>query len=97
MKQIHAYTIDLTKIGGSGDFPCPRCGTAISPDDNTEEAYSILEPKVNSRGLEEVVIRCNTCESQIHLTGFFLLQKLEIDEEKLERKKEDTFCYIAHI
>ena len=74
-KQIHAYTIDLTKIDGSGEFSCPRCGTAISPDDDTKETYSILEPKVDSNGLEELLIRCNTCESKIHLTGFSLLQK----------------------
>jgi hypothetical protein len=57
----------------------------ISPDDQIEEAYSILEPKVNTDSLEELVIRCNRCESQLHLTGFSLLQKLpEIDEEKTE-------------
>jgi len=85
MKQMQAYTVDLTKIDGNGDFPCPRCGTVISPNDCTEEAYSILEPKVDSHGLEELVIRCNRCASQLHLTGFSLLQKLpEIDEEKTE-------------
>ena len=96
MKQMHVYTVDLTKLCGSGDFPCPRCGAAISPEDVTEEAYSILEPKVNSQGLEELVICCNTCGSQIHLTGFSLLQKLEIDKEKLERRKE-AFGYVAHV
>ena len=85
MKQMQVYIVDLTKIDGSGDFLCPRCGTAISPDDCTEEVYSILEPKVDSHGLEELVIRCNRCASQLHLTGFSLLQKLpEIDEEKTE-------------
>jgi len=77
MKQVHVYTIDLTEVGGNGDFSCPRCGTTISPEDVTEKAYCILEPKVSSQGLEELVIRCNTCESQIRLTGFSLLQKLE--------------------
>jgi uncharacterized C2H2 Zn-finger protein len=85
MKQMQVYIVDLTKINGSGDFPCPRCGTVISPDDCTEEAYSILEPKVNNHGLEELVLRCNRCASKLHLTGFSLLQKLpEIDEEKTE-------------
>ncbi len=85
MKQIHVYTLDLAKIKGSGDFSCPRCGTSISPDDCTEKAYSILEAKVNDQGLEELMIRCNKCASQLHLTGFSLLQKLpEIDEEDLE-------------
>ena len=99
MKQTHAYKIDLTKISGSGNFPCPRCGATISPDDNTEEAYSILEPKVNSQGLEELVIRCNKCASHIHLTGFSFLQKMsETAKENLESKKEDeTFCYITHV
>jgi len=26
---------DLTKIDGDGDFPCPRCGIVISPEDFT--------------------------------------------------------------
>ena len=78
MKQAYAYTVDLTKIDGKGDFSCPKCGTVISPDDTTEETYSILEPKMNSHGLEELVICCNNCSSQIHLTGFSLLEKLSI-------------------
>jgi transcription initiation factor IIE alpha subunit len=85
IKQIHMYTLDLTKMEGSGDFSCPRCGTSISPDDCTEEAYSVLEAKVNDQGLEELIIRCNKCASQLHLTGFSLLQKLpDIDGEALE-------------
>jgi predicted RNA-binding Zn-ribbon protein involved in translation (DUF1610 family) len=88
MKQIHVYTLDLTKIDGSGDFSCPSCGTTISPDDNTEEVFSILEPKVDNHGLEELVIRCNKCKSHIHLIGFSVLQKLEIDEKKRESEKK---------
>jgi DNA-directed RNA polymerase subunit RPC12/RpoP len=77
------YKLNLTKMKGSGDFRCPRCGTLISPDDCTEDAYSILETKVNDQSLEELVIRCNKCESQLHLTGFSLLQNLpEIDKEE---------------
>ena len=63
-------------MSGNGDFSCPRCGNSISPDDSTEEAYSILEAKVSDQGLEEILIRCNKCESELHLTGFSLLQKL---------------------
>ncbi len=68
------YTVDLTKINGSGDFVCPRCRNRISPDDTAEKAYSILEPKVSAQGLEELIIQCNKCESFIHLTGFSLLK-----------------------
>jgi predicted RNA-binding Zn-ribbon protein involved in translation (DUF1610 family) len=74
MKQIHVYRLDLTKIDGSGEFSCPQCGNVISPDDDTEKAYSIVETKASKQGLEEVVICCNRCTSQIHLSGFSLLQ-----------------------
>jgi hypothetical protein len=79
MEQTQAYKVDLTKTQGNGDFQCPRCGNLISPDETTEETYCIIEPKVNSHGLEEVVLCCNKCESQIHLTGFSLLEKLSIE------------------
>ncbi len=72
MAQIQAYKVDLTAIEGDGDFPCPRCGSTISPDETTEKTYIILEPKMNNEELEEIVICCKTCRSQIHLTGFSL-------------------------
>jgi hypothetical protein len=74
MRQTHR--VDLTKIDGKGDFSCPQCGIVISPEDSTEEKYSVLEPKVKGNGLEEVVILCNGCGSHIHLTGFSLLQEI---------------------
>lgn len=66
------YTIDLTKIDGDGSFPCPKCGVIISPDDETEEVYVIVNTKVKGDQLEELVIRCNKCRSEIRLTGFLL-------------------------
>jgi len=74
MKQTRR--VDLTKIDGNGDFSCPQCGIVISPEDSTDEKYSVLEPKVKNNGLEEVVILCNSCGSHIHLTGFSLLQEI---------------------
>ena len=79
MEQSQAYKLDLTKIDGNGDFSCPKCGNTVSPDETTEKTYSILEPKVNSHGLEEIVICCNKCKSYIHLTGFSLLEELSIE------------------
>jgi len=76
VKQIQVYVLDLTKIDGEGDFSCPRCGNKISPDDPSEEAYSILEASVSEQGLEELSIRCNQCRSELRLTGFSLLQRL---------------------
>jgi len=42
MEQIRFYAIDLTKIQGSGEFRCPKCGIKISPDDETEDVYTIF-------------------------------------------------------
>jgi phage terminase large subunit GpA-like protein len=96
-KQIQVYMLDLTKIVGKGDFLCPRCGTEISPDDETEENYSILEAKVNNSGLEEVIICCNKCKSEIHLTGFSIMQKLLGEDENKSTQEKDAFCYITHV
>jgi uncharacterized C2H2 Zn-finger protein len=104
MKQIRTYKIDLTKIDEDGDgaFRCPKCGTMISPDDETEEVYSLLEQKINQHDLEELLIRCNRCSSHIHLTGFSLLsilQRLSLIEEREREKeeKEEHRWYVTHI
>ncbi len=75
MKQSSAvYVVDLVKIEGNGDFPCPHCGIKISPEDETETTYAIQEVKMKKDDqLEELVIMCNNCESIIHITGFTLL------------------------
>jgi DNA-directed RNA polymerase subunit RPC12/RpoP len=67
---INVFTVDLTKIGGKGDFKCPKCGKKISPDDRTEAVYTILEIIMNGENLEKIALKCNTCESQILLSGF---------------------------
>ncbi len=76
MKQVQAYILDLTRIPGNGEFTCPKCGVAISPDDETDEVYSILEAKVEKGILTSLVIQCRRCASQIHLEGFSLLQRV---------------------
>ena len=72
MKQPLVYEVDLTKIQGDGDFPCPKCGVIISPEDETEDVYRILETKVRGQALEELVIQCNKCGSRIRLVGFLI-------------------------
>ncbi|MDG6223089.1 MAG: hypothetical protein IAX21_01840 [Candidatus Bathyarchaeota archaeon] len=62
--------LDLTQIDGDGDFACPSCGVTISPEDESEEVYTILDEKVNGEVLEELVIQCNTCSCKIRLIGF---------------------------
>jgi predicted RNA-binding Zn-ribbon protein involved in translation (DUF1610 family) len=69
-KKSAAYTIDLTKIDGDGTFPCPKCGTMISPEDESEEIYKIIDTKVINDELVELLVMCGNCRSTIKLTGF---------------------------
>jgi predicted RNA-binding Zn-ribbon protein involved in translation (DUF1610 family) len=64
------YMLDLTKIDGDGSFPCPKCGTVISPEDETEQVYKIVDTKIINDELVELVIMCSACGSNIKLTGF---------------------------
>jgi predicted RNA-binding Zn-ribbon protein involved in translation (DUF1610 family) len=63
-------TIDLTQINGDGSFPCPKCGTVISPEDESEEVYKIVNTKVINDKLVELTIMCSNCKSNIKLAGF---------------------------
>lgn len=65
-----SYTINLTKIDGDGAFPCPKCGTVISPEDETEKLYKIVDTKIINDELVELVILCGKCGSGIKLNGF---------------------------
>jgi ribosomal protein S27AE len=69
-KKSVSYTIDLTKIEGDGSFPCPKCGTVMSPEDETEEIYKIVHTKVINDELVELIVMCRNCGSNIKLTGF---------------------------
>ncbi len=85
MRRPITYVVDLTKIDGEGYFPCPRCGVIISPEDETETTYIILEVKMmedkkvqeSDQQLKELVIRCNECGGIIHITGFTSLVDYE--------------------
>lgn len=64
------FTVDLTKIEGEGEFPCPKCGTIISPDDETEEVYTVMDAVVGEDDIvETLVIQCKKCSSVITLEG----------------------------
>ena len=76
MQTVRLYTVDLTKVRGKGQFKCPKCGTKISPDDTSERMYTICETVMKGESLDKLVLQCNTCRSQIHLTGFRVLDKI---------------------
>lgn len=69
-QQVAITELDLTKIEGDGDFSCPTCGVIISPEDESEEVYVIIEEKVKDDILEELTIQCNACSCRIRLIGF---------------------------
>ena len=68
--EVSEYKIDLVTIEGDGSFPCPKCGMSISPEDETENNYKILETKVVNEELAELIIACGKCRSTIILSGF---------------------------
>ena len=65
-----AYRINLVNIEGNGSFPCPKCGKTISPEDGTEENYTVMDTEVINEELAELVIACVKCGSTIKITGF---------------------------
>jgi RNase P subunit RPR2 len=69
------FKVDITQVEGEGEFPCPKCGVIISPDDETETVYKILDTRVKGQSLEELVLLCNKCGSKIRLVGFPALEK----------------------
>jgi DNA-directed RNA polymerase subunit RPC12/RpoP len=70
MEKAKSFVISLTKTRRSGEFKCPKCGIKISPDDKSEETYTILETVMNGDYLEKLVLQCNKCGSRIQLIGF---------------------------
>jgi len=69
-KKSGLQTVDLTMVEGDGSFPCPKCGTIISPEDETEEVYKIVDTKMVNDELVELVVSCGTCGTVIKVTGF---------------------------
>jgi hypothetical protein len=70
MQIAQSFSIDLTQISGKGEFRCPKCGVEISPDDKTENTYTILETIMKGIDLDRISLKCNKCDSIIQLTGF---------------------------
>jgi peptide subunit release factor 1 (eRF1) len=74
MEKTKSFVINLSKTKKRGEFECPKCGVEISPDDKSEDAYTILETVMNGDYLEKLILQCNKCGSRIHLIGFNILE-----------------------
>jgi peptide subunit release factor 1 (eRF1) len=70
MERKKPLVVDLSETKRNGQFKCPKCGVKISPDDQSEYTYSILETVMKGDYLEELILHCNRCGSKIHLVGF---------------------------
>jgi len=75
MQEIGVFTVDLTEIKGKGVFRCPKCQVSISPDDQRNTIYTVLEPVMKGNFLDKLIIQCNKCGTHIQLTGFSALSK----------------------
>jgi predicted RNA-binding Zn-ribbon protein involved in translation (DUF1610 family) len=75
-KKSAVYMVDLTKIEGDGAFPCPGCGVTISPDDESDEIYEIVDTVFKENQLAEIILRCRKCGSTIRLVGFLQAPEL---------------------
>jgi len=62
-------TVDLKTIGGDGLFHCPQCRALLSPDDESDEIYRIVESKIADDQLKELLLKCK-CDCMIRLVGF---------------------------
>lgn len=69
-KKCPEYSLNIDSIADDGSFNCPKCGKSISPDDESEENYKILDTQVCNNELSELVISCNECCSIIKLSMF---------------------------
>ena len=73
MEKSLIYTVVFANLQEDGTFLCPNCGVKISPNDETEDVYCILESKLIDNKLEEISILCKNCKSIIKLIGFSLI------------------------
>jgi predicted RNA-binding Zn-ribbon protein involved in translation (DUF1610 family) len=68
-KKPKYFEKDVRRLEGKGEFPCPGCGTTISPEDKKEENYRLIRTRTRRDELASVTIDCN-CGSQIKIKGF---------------------------
>jgi DNA-binding CsgD family transcriptional regulator/DNA-directed RNA polymerase subunit M/transcription elongation factor TFIIS len=79
------YTVDLTKIGGDGEFPCPKCSIIIDPGAKEEEEnYDIVQTTVKGEELVSLVLKCKKCGSLIKLIGFLESDSSEAPEVEID-------------
>jgi len=64
------YTVSFSSLANDGSFICTKCGTKISPEDETNENYEIIDTEIYNGEIAELIITCGKCGSILKLTGF---------------------------
>lgn len=65
------FEVDLVTLENKdGVFACPRCEQLISPDDDSDQTYTILDTIMASGHLSALIIECRDCNAVIRLIGF---------------------------
>ncbi len=90
-QQVKAYKFKVSQTNRDGTFKCPCCTAEISPDDHTEAAYVIKETKLQNNNLEEIIIQCQKCLTNIHLCGFS-----DIYKKPETQTKQNEAVFISH-
>jgi hypothetical protein len=85
MGQLSLFKVNLKAVEGDGAFPCPSCKTMISPDDDSEATYKIVDIATFGDGsLKALTVLCKKCRSTIVLEGFDLLNEIDEPSEQDE-------------
>jgi hypothetical protein len=58
-------------------FSCPKCGTTLSPDDESEETYSILDYVIDDDGTPQAIHILCGCGQEIILDLNYCFPSLE--------------------
>lgn len=90
-------TINLKIADKEGNFPCPNCGSVISPDDESEKVYSVLDTTLDDEGnLDQMVIRCKVCKKKFTLEGFDILFEEESSRVELIEDASKSKSNLMH-
>ena len=69
-KTVAEYPVSFSSLANDGSFNCTKCGIKISPEDETNENYEIIDTEIHDGEIAELIITCGKCGSILKLTGF---------------------------
>jgi DNA-directed RNA polymerase subunit RPC12/RpoP len=64
------FEVEVKDLDQNGAFPCPKCESEISPDDDSEENYVIINTKTKGDQLISLTFECKKCRTRTLLKGF---------------------------